>query len=178
MKLKKILAGLAIACGFLGLAACSDSGNTNPPVVNPSTSQQGGTPTPSTEGDGLQLSFLTDGKARIDINTPGVTFKLNGTAVTSGQIADIGNFVITYEGTLSKDTFNVYWASVQQNGEYIQVNNGIETEEMSTYFNSIFNSYHTSKDKRIYLCITITKKGWTRGLDTRMDTQFDAMSSN
>lgn len=179
MKLKKILAGLAITCGFLGLAACSDSGNTNPPVVNPSTSQQGGgTPTSSTEGDELQLSFLTDGKARIDINTPGVTFKLNGTAVTSGQIVNIGNFVITYEGTLSKETFNVYWASVKQDGERIQVNNGIEAEEMSNYFNSIFNTYHTSEDKRIYLCITVTNKGWTRGLDTRMDTQFDAMTSN
>ena len=178
MKFKKIIAGVAIACGFLGLAACNDSGKVNPPAGEPSTSQQGGvTPTPSTQRDELKLSFLTDGKARIDINTPGATFKLNGTAITSGQTVDIGNFELTYEGTITSETFYVYWASVRPNGERIQVYNGIETEEMSSFFGSILNTNHSSEDKRIYLCITVTKKGWTKNLDERMDTQFDAMTT-
>ncbi len=177
MKFKKIIEGVAIACGFLGLAACNDSGKSNPPAGEPSTSQQQQDPTPSTQGDELKLSFLTDGKARIDINTPGATFKLNGTAITSGQTVDIGNFELTYEGTITSETFYVYWASVRPNGERIQVYNGIETEEMSSFFGSILNTNHSSEDKRIYLCITVTKKGWTKNLDERMDTQFNAMTT-
>ena len=178
MKFKKIIAGVAIACGFLGLAACNDSGKVNPPAGEPSTSQQGGvTPTPSTQRDELTLSFITDGKTRIDVNMPGCTFKINGTAITSGQSYDIGNFTITFEGTITQEVFHVYLASTRTDGELIKVYNSIETESMGEFFSSILSDQHKSTDKRIYLCITTTKQGWAKGLDDRMDAQFTAMSS-
>lgn len=175
MKFKKIIAGVAIACGFLGLAACNDSGKVNPPAGEPSTSQQG-EPSTSVQINEVTLPFLTNGKARIDIDMPGCTFKLNGTAITSGQTVDIGNFTLTYEGTLTEEVFHVYWASVKTNGTNIKVHGGIETEHMSEFFTGIFPDLHVAQDQRIYLCITKTRLGWTHNLDTIMDRQLTAMA--
>lgn len=167
--MKKLFKPLAVFTFLaLGLSLASCQGGNNPAQTSALTPD----PAP-TSADFFQdeLKFLAKGKMRIDINLEGVTIKLNGTTVTNGSVLDIPSTIaFTAEGK-PQVNFYLYLASVSNNTLKTFVLSDIDKESTAEFMTTIDDEISAGTNK-IYMALTTVKGGWTKGLDTKMDEQF------
>ena len=168
--MKKLLRSIALL-SFLGLGLVLASCGSNS-LLTTTASKDPGTETTTNYNEDA-LKFLPNGKVRIDFKLDGVTLKLNGKEISSGDVLDKpATFNLTAEGKPNAD-FYCYIATVNNNTVSYQALAEIEKDKIDEFLAEIIGD--VSKDvNKAYIAITTVKGGWTRGLDAKMDEGFQS----
>ena len=168
---------LAFVIGVFSLASCNKSGDASGGTTPPSGEGAGGSGSGGSGGSSQQtstyLTFITDGKVRVDImnDNLGCTFNYGNEAVvdkkemTYGATATLG-----FSGTVAVDTINFVFVVEKENGTSVSVNAGIEKDSLEDFLSG---PAKYANAKKIYIAISTGTVNWTKGLNADMDAKIN-----
>ncbi len=174
MKFKKILLGITGALAFtFALTACGDDSTNkdSTPAPAPSTdtgSDTGGDSTPATFTN--YLTFMNDNKLRVDImnNDLGVTFNYGNEAIQSTKETTLSaDTKLSFSGEFAVEKVNFVVVSDTSTGGSVRVSIGVDSSRVGDFL-----SKYPMTGKKIYIAISSGEVNWTKGLNTKMDTQI------
>ena len=174
MKFKKILLGITGALAFtFALTACGDDSTNkdSTPAPAPSTdtgSDSGGDSTPATFIN--YLTFMNDNKLRVDImnNDLGVTFNYGNEAIQSTKETTLSaDTKLSFSGEFAVEKVNFVVVSDTSTGGSVRVSIGVDSSRVGDFL-----SKYPMTGKKIYIAISSGEVNWTKGLNTKMDTEI------
>ena len=174
MKFKKILLGITGALAFIfALTACGDDSTNkdSTPAPAPSTdngSDSGGDSTPATFIN--YLTFMNDNKLRVDIMNDdlGVTFNYGNEAIQSTKETTLSaGTKLSFSGEFAVEKVNFVVVYDTSTGGSVRVSIGVDSSRVSDFL-----SKYPMTGKKIYIAISSGEVNWTKGLNTKMDTEI------
>jgi hypothetical protein len=174
MKFKKILLGITGALAFtFALTACGDDSTNkdSTPAPAPSTdtgSDSGGDSAPATFTN--YLTFMNDNKLRVDImnNDLGVTFNYGNEAIQSTRETTLSaDTKLSFSGEFAVEKVNFVVVSDTSTGGSVSVSKGVDSSRVGDFL-----SRYPMTGKKIYIAISSGEVNWTKGLNTKMDTEI------
>ena len=182
--MKKVLKFFGVALAFIigafALVSCDNSnGNTAGGGSTPSGEGQGGTGegTGGSGGSSQQastyLTFIADGKIRIDImnDNLGCTFNYgNETVVDKKEMTYGANASLGFSGTVAVDKINFVFVVEKENGTTFSVNGGILKDSLEDFLSG--NAKYANA-KKVYIAISTGTINWTKGLNADMDAKIN-----
>ena len=172
MKFKKILLGITGALAFtFALTACGDDSTNKDSTPAPSTdtgSDTGGDSAPATITN--YLTFMNDNKLRVDImnNDLGVTFNYGNEAIQSTKETTLSaDTKLSFSGEFAVEKVNFLIVSDKSTGGVISVHAGLDSSYVSEFL-----SRYSMTGKKVYIAISSGEVNWTKGLNSKMDTEI------
>ena len=175
MKFKKILLGITGALAFtFALTACGDDSTNKDSTPAPSSSTDTGS---DTGGDSAPttvtnyLTFMNDNKLRVDImnNDLGVTFNYGNEAIQSTRETTLSaDTKLSFSGEFAVEKVNFVIVSDTSTGGIVSVHAGLD----SSYVSEFLSRYSMSGKTKVYIAVSSGDINWTKGLNTKMDTQI------
>lgn len=173
MKLKKVLLTLGAVFAF-SLAACSGNSNSN----TPSEGEGGQTPQADVSTP-TYLTFIDEGKIRIDIMDQSLTSNFtygNGVVESTKQMTHSSTAKLATRGdvTAANVNFIVVIDNDGTSSDRVSYHPGIAKESLEEFLNGTID---IATGKRIYVAISTGKINWTKGLNTALDQKLNAYNS-
>ena len=179
MKFKKILLGITGALAFtFALTACGDDSTNkdSTPAPAPSTDtdpDSGGDSSPATFTN--YLTFMNDNKLRVDIMNDdlGVTFNYGNEAIQSTKETTLSaDTKLSFSGEFAVEKVNFVVVSDTSTGGSVNVSKGVDSSRVGDFL-----SRYPMTGKKIYIAISSGDLNWTKGLNTKMDTEIGTYTS-
>ena len=174
MKFKKILLGITGVLAFtFALTACGDDstnkGSTPAPAPSTDTDPNtGGDSTPATFTN--YLTFMNDNKLRVDIMNDdlGVTFNYGNEAIQSTKETTLSaDTKLSFSGEFAVEKVNFVVVYDTSTGGSVNVSKGVASSKVGDFL-----SRYPMTGKKIYIAISSGEVNWTKGLNTKMDTEI------
>ena len=179
--MKKVLKFFGVALAFIiGAFALVSCSTTDTPASGgsgtsggSSEGSSGGSSGGSSQVATQYLTFITNGKVRVDIldENLGCTFNYGNEAVVSGrEMTYAAANKLAHNGTITVEKLNFIIIIEDETGTAFGVSQGIEKDSIEEFLaNRTYNNA-----KKIYIAISTGDLKWTKGLNADMDAKINS----
>ena len=173
MKFKKLLLTLGAVFAF-SLAACNNKAETKTDTT-PNNQTQGDNM--GTQTDSTYLTFVGDGKIRIDIMDTALANNFTyGNAIVESkkEMAYSSDTKLAVRGSISAESVNFVIVIDKEGADSVAVNKGMVTDTLSEYLSQVMV---LSGGKKVYVAISTGDVSWTKGLNSDLDAKLNQLNT-